>query len=550
METKSIQVSGHTLKAKRREKIAKSIIIIFAGLTIAVLVWIVGYILFRGFYYDKKPQYDVLNIKESSIFLDNDTEEIVFISNKEIKTDDMTIYDLRTLFTKPRRENWGFYTTQNIKVNPFAFQKSSGNNFAEKANAYITAFADDFSKYTKYVTSPEEMNRRVAETAGSIGYVPKSYAENLQDVTIINVRRFAIVVHPSVLEVKNNERLLNLTESQVKNIFTGKVTNWQDIDGINLPVIPVYLHSDKGEYYISDMVSNKPGELPVHGLSADSKEEFLNYISDTTGSVGIVEYSYAIEKELPVVKVERRETGLNLTLDFLLKPPSRSGQWGGISYIIINTFFLILFTLVFSTPIGIAAAVYLVEYAKQGRFVNILRMGTETLAAIPSIVFGLFGYIFFVQICGFGIGFISSTLSVTLMILPTIIRTTEESLKSVPASFREGSLALGSTKLQTIFKVVIPAASPGIVTGIILGIGRTIGETAVLLYTLGSSYDLVRSATSSARVLSLHLYLLFSEAISFERAFATGAVLVFIVLIVNYSTTKIVGRMNRMSGKK
>ena len=248
------------------------------------------------------------------------------------------------------------------------------------------------------------------------------------------------------------------------------------------------------------------------------------------------------------VREQGEEHHHRLDLHFIIEPPARSGQWGGISYIIINTFFLVLFTLLFSTPIGVLAAVYLVEYAKQGRLVRFLRMGTETLAGVPSIVFGLFGSIFFVNILNMGIGFISSTLTVTMMILPTITRTSEEALKSVPLSYREGSMALGGTKLQTIFKVVVPAAIPGILTGIILGVGRVVGETAVLLYTLGSNYELVRGPSSSARVLSLHLYFLFSEAISFERAFATGAIIVFIVLIVNYGTTKLIGRMNRMAG--
>jgi phosphate transport system permease protein len=240
---------------------------------------------------------------------------------------------------------------------------------------------------------------------------------------------------------------------------------------------------------------------------------------------------------------------MNLTIHYLIEAPARSGAWGGVSTIIINTFFLILFTLIFSTPIGILGAIYLVEYARQGRMVKILRLGTETLAGIPSIVFGLFGSIFFVNMLGMGIGFISATLSVTMMILPTIVRTTEEALKAVPDSFREGSLALGATKLQTIRRVVLPAATPGILTGIILAVGRTVGETAVLIYTLGSNYELVRGPSSSARVLSLHLYNMFAEAISFDRTFATGAILVFIVLLVNYSTTKLIGRMNAMAGR-
>ena len=163
---------------------------------------------------------------------------------------------------------------------------------------------------------------------------------------------------------------------------------------------------------------------------------------------------------------------------FLLIHHRAQVAWGGISYIIINTLVLILATLLISTPIGVAAAIYLTEYSKQGPFLKLLRMGTETLAGIPSIVFGLFGRIFFVQILHLGIGFLSSTLTITLMILPTIVRTSEEALSSVPQTFREGSLALGATKLETIRKVVLSAASPGILTGVILGIGRVVGRNS------------------------------------------------------------------------
>ena len=234
--------------------------------------------------------------------------------------------------------------------------------------------------------------------------------------------------------------------------------------------------------------------IPIY----QDETEYLAFIAKTPGTIGIVPYARIKADNLPTVPVIRSEKGWNLTWSFLVDPPSRSGAWGGISYIIINTLVLILATLLISTPIGVAAAIYLTEYSKQGPFLKLLRMGTETLAGIPSIVFGLFGRIFFVQILHMGIGFLSSTLTITLMILPTIVRTSEEALSSVPQTFREGSLALGATKLETIRKVVLSAASPGILTGVILGIGRVVGETAVLLYTLGSSYELVSGPSSPA----------------------------------------------------
>ena len=386
-------------------------------------------------------------------------------------------------------------------------------------------------------------------TVGAIGYLPADYDGKLKGVKIIPVRRFGMVFNPETLEVSNNHKLQELDREKLKAIFQKKAVNWLDVGGRDLAIEPVLCDfGNNSVQIITEQYFNGTRQEAGIPLYLDV-EKFLDYLATTPGAVGIAPYSMIAAKDLPTVPVIRKETGLNLSWSFIFEAPSRSGAWGGISYIIINTVVLILFTLLFSTPIGVMAAVYLVEYAKQGPLLRILRMGTETLAGIPSIVFGLFGRIFFVKILGLGIGFLSSTLTVTLMILPTIVRTTEEALMSVPGTFREGSLALGATKLETIVKVVVPAASPGILTGVILGVGRVVGETAVLLYTLGSSYELVAGPSSPARVLSLHLYLLFSEAISFDRAFATGTVLIFIILIVNRLTTRMIGRMNRMSGK-
>jgi phosphate transport system permease protein len=180
--------------------------------------------------------------------------------------------------------------------------------------------------------------------------------------------------------------------------------------------------------------------------------------------------------------------------------------------------------------------------------VRILRLSIETLAGIPSIIFGLFGMLFFVNILGWGIGLISGVLTLTLMILPTIIRTSEEALKTVAQGLREGSLALGATKMQTVLRVVLPAASPGILTGLLLAMGRAVGETAALIFTMGSSYDLVSGLTSSTRTLAVHIYLIIAEGISLDRAFATATVLILIILFMNTVATKIIGRFNSRSG--
>jgi phosphate transport system permease protein len=275
-----------------------------------------------------------------------------------------------------------------------------------------------------------------------------------------------------------------------------------------------------------------------------------SYLADIAGTSGAVGVAYAGDATLagiPLAWMTRVKTGWNLTLRYLLEPPRLSGKTGGISSIIANTFFMLLLTLAFAAPLGVAAAVYLVEYARQGKLLKLLRLGTETLAGIPSIIFGLFGFLFFVNILHFGFGLLSGSLTLTLMILPTIIRTSEEAMKSVPRSLREGSLALGATKLQTIFRVVIPASSPGILTGLILAIGRAVGETAALLFTMGSDYNMARGLFSSARGLSAHVYLLFAEGISFDKAFSTATVLVVVVLLFNFAAKRVIGRMHRQA---
>ncbi|MDY7028159.1 MAG: phosphate ABC transporter permease PstA [Spirochaetota bacterium] len=542
-------ISAHTRKTKRQERIAKGFIWSFVILTIVILAWIILYVLFRGFYFRNEVNYDVTDMKEQQIILNEDVEPVVFIVHPGVRLDDLTMQELRTIYTKARKEKWGPYTQQDLRVETFVLP--SGTAFTDTVNGFIEGPEEEINKYATTVADPQSMIEKVASTKGAIGYIPASAAEGIgKKVKVASIRRISAVVHPSVKEIVNNVQMQELTPSQLEEIFRGEIQNWQEVGGIDLQVRPI-LPPKSTPYSVIHEKILPDGSLPAEVLQTDSFEEFCNAVKTTPGAVGLCFYNNVIEggEELYIEEIRRIESGANLTIHYLIEAPARSGAWGGISTIIINTFFLILFTLLFSTPIGVLGAIYLVEYAKQGRLVRILRLGTETLAGIPSIVFGLFGSIFFVNMLGLGIGFISATLTVTMMILPTIIRTTEEALKAVPISFREGSLALGATKLQTIARVVIPAASPGILTGIILAVGRTVGETAVLIYTLGSNYELVRGPSSSARVLSLHLYNMFAEAISFDRTFATGAILIFIVLLVNYSTTKMIGRMNKMAGK-
>lgn len=201
---------------------------------------------------------------------------------------------------------------------------------------------------------------------------------------------------------------------------------------------------------------------------------------------------------------------------------------------IFNTVFITFLTLLIAVPIGIFSAVYLVEYAKKGsKLVKVIRVTTETLAGIPSIVFGLFGFLAFVIALGWGYSMIAGVLTLVMMVLPTIIRTTEEALLAVPNSYREGSFGLGAGKIRTIFKIIVPTAIPGILSGIILAIGRIVGETAALIYTSGTVAETATSLTDSARTLSVHLYCLLSEGLFTNQAYATAVILLLLVVGIN-----------------
>ena len=201
---------------------------------------------------------------------------------------------------------------------------------------------------------------------------------------------------------------------------------------------------------------------------------------------------------------------------------------------IINTLIMTVLTLNIAVPVGILSAVYLVEYAKRGsKLVSVIRITTETLSGIPSIVFGLFGYLAFVIATGWRNSLIAGALTLAIMVLPTIIRTTEEALIAVPDSYREGSYGLGAGKLRTIFKIVLPSAVPGILSGVILSIGRIVGETAALIFTSGTVAAVPQKLTDSARTLAVHMYCLMTEGLYTGQAYATAVILIVMVLLIN-----------------
>ncbi len=212
---------------------------------------------------------------------------------------------------------------------------------------------------------------------------------------------------------------------------------------------------------------------------------------------------------------------------------------------LITTIYITIIALAISVPIGVFTAIYLVEYAKKGsKLTALIRTTTETLAGIPSIVYGLFGALFFVTFCDFKLSLLSGALTLTIMILPLIMRTTEEALMSVEDTFREGSYGLGAGKLRTVFKVVLPSAMPQILSGVILAIGRIVGETAALIYTAGTFAQIPTSVFDSGRTLSVHMYALSSEALHNSEAQATAFILLILVIAINKISNIVAKRLS------
>ena len=211
---------------------------------------------------------------------------------------------------------------------------------------------------------------------------------------------------------------------------------------------------------------------------------------------------------------------------------------------LLDTLIMVVLALLMATPLGIFAAIYLVEYAKRGnKIVNVVRVTADTLSGIPSIVYGLFGMLFFVTYLHMGYSLLAGSCTVAIMILPLIMRTTEEALRAVPDSYREGSYGLGAGKLRTVFAVVLPSAVPGILAGVILGIGRIVGETAALIYTAGTVAALPTNVMSSGRTLAVHMYVLASEGLYMKQAYATAVVLVLIVIGINAASARVAKKL-------
>jgi len=238
-----------------------------------------------------------------------------------------------------------------------------------------------------------------------------------------------------------------------------------------------------------------------------------------------------------------------LSIEFLTQSPSDLGRGGGILPAIVGTVALGLFALVIAVPIGIGAAIYLTEYTRPSTLTRVIRFGVESLAGVPSIIFGLFGFILFVTTLGMGWSLLAGALTLALMTLPTIIRTSEEAILTVPKSYRDTGYSLGASRWEMIVTTVLPTAIPGIVTGVILAFGRAVSETAAVIFTAGTAVNYPDSLFTPVRTMAVHFYILAVEGISLEKAYATGAVLIFTILAINAAANLFVTRVSRRVGR-
>lgn len=231
---------------------------------------------------------------------------------------------------------------------------------------------------------------------------------------------------------------------------------------------------------------------------------------------------------------------------FALKYTSENGS---LFPALINTIIMTALSLIIAVPFGIFSAIFLVEYAKRGnKFINVIRITTETLSGIPSIVYGLFGMLFFVTTLKWGYSLLAGAFTLSIMILPLIMRTTEEALKAVPDSYREGSFGLGAGKLRTVFRIVLPSAVPGILAGVILAVGRIVGETAALIYTAGTVADIPDGVMGSGRTLAVHMYSMSREGLHMNQAYATAVVLLVLVIGINWLSGFIAKKITKGNG--
>ncbi len=490
------------MNRKNTNKIALILIQGFSILTILILALMLSYLIYRGLYSNKLVEREVT---------DQVNTELPFeiYSNKNSNLDELDYFTLKKIV---EGRVYSLRKISNLNRDINLYIDSSLFPYLEK---YLLVDSSDLEEdYIHIVDSAsikdqKDLIKSLKADEGALLILNKG--SDLKGFNSVTISDMVIAVNPEVMSLYENKKIGNLKQEEVNALLESNYKNWSELNG---PPIDITLVNS------------------------------INQVENVNGAVKIVDatsYQEAVDSGLNIskLKVFHEVSKRNLKLHYLLSESEEEGKYGGILSIIYNTLVMVLLTILIATPISVAGAIYLVQYAKKGRLTTIIKAGIDLLAAVPSIIFGLFGLLVFVQLLGFGFSLISGVLTISLMILPTILRTSEEAIRSVSPSLIEASRGLGATKIETIFKIILPSASKGITTGIVLAIGRAIGETAALIFTIGSSTSFATGLKSSSRVLAQHIYLIITEGGSIDEAFASALVLIVLVLIIN-SITKLI----------
>ena len=483
---------------KQSNQIALFLIKIFSVVSIAILVVILGYLVFRGLRYSNTKEIKV--IPTASEYYDFNV-----YANKSTKLDNLDWFTLQSM-AKGRVRTLRTITKVNEKFHLYVDERVSDEFYSYLA-------IDKIDK--NIVNESTEINYKDDKGAMLILPIDASAPSNYRKVNIFDN---VVVVNEDVTQLLNNKKIGAISTDQIDTLINNEISSWAQFNGPSLA--PTYIANANQENIV-----NTPGAFSI--ISA---------------------LSYSQMSGVDTLKIKYTEKGWNISLDYLLSNAEESGSFGGIFSIIVNTLIMIILVILISTPIGVGAAVYLSQYAKRGKLTTIIRSGIDLLSGVPSIIFGLFGMLIFVQLFGWSFSLISGSLTLSLMILPTIIRTSEESLISVDKNMISASRGLGATKIETIFKIVLPAAKSGIITGVILAVGRALGETAALVFTIGSSTDIATNLTSSSRVLAQHIYLTIIEGQSIDHAFSAALVLIILELIINTTAKRLMNK-GKKNGK-
>ncbi|WP_407918943.1 phosphate ABC transporter permease PstA [Borrelia anserina] len=487
---------------------------------ITILLFLISYIVYNSLFFTSKKQ--TLFLDETKHFLpfksNNKIIKITFIVNNSIKTEEITTQDIYNIYNN-KISHWGSISDQSIDIVPIASSQSS-----LPTKIILQTFTKDnqFNKrYINIVESNEKMIETINKTAGAIGYITKEELEKLDfkkysEIKSLKIRSMSILVGKKTLKKSENAIINTLGLNEIKKLLIGK-TDWNEL--------------------ISKDIKLNIIKCP------DYNQNVIQAVEKHEGTIAVVPWHSFYKSNAPFLKLYYMKKSMPLNLNFILSTPRNSGRYGGISYLILNTFYVILLTAIISISIGIATGIMLAEYASNKVLYKTVSMNVDILSSIPAIIFGIFGLIFFVPI--FGMGILSGALTSSLMILPMIIKTTEEALKSIPKSYKYASVALGANKTETIIKILLPASSPGILTGIVLAIGRALGETAILLFTMGTNLGLASTLNEPSRSLTVHLLLLFQEGY-LDKGFATASILIIMILAINLISKFLINRLYRI----